>query len=57
VEWDVSWVGNVRILGSRCMICNDKKFNTLMDLDGHLGTHIHQKKSEQWNTLRAVGRI
>jgi hypothetical protein len=56
-EWGVSLGGWSKIPGSRCMICKDKKFNILQDLDGHLGTDIHQKRSDQWNELRAAGRL
>jgi hypothetical protein len=56
-EWAVSMGGHAKILGSRCMILKNKNFQTLIDLDLHLGTDIHQRRSEQWVELRAVGRI
>jgi hypothetical protein len=60
VDWTslgVSRGGLVKILGSRCMICDNKKFNTLIDLDGHLRTRIHQVKSKQSMQRRAVDQI
>jgi hypothetical protein len=51
--------GYVVIRGSKCMVCDNVKFNTFKDMNDHVGKDDHQRRRSQWMKLfrNAGGRL